>query len=180
MLRLEPQSGKVYGYSSENLLTSASGGVTMAYDPAMRLYQVAGAATTRFAYDDTDAIAEYDSSNNLQRRFVFDPTTGDPVLWYEGTGVAATDRRYFGLDERGSVISVSNSSGAKVYINAYDEYGRPQSTNGGRYQYTGQKWIPEARLRLQGPRLSPPPRHLRADRPGWLRGRSESLCLRTE
>ena len=33
-LTAEPQSGKTYGYSSENLLTSASGGVTLGYDPA--------------------------------------------------------------------------------------------------------------------------------------------------
>ena len=85
-LTSEPQSGKTYGYSSENLLTSASGGVTLGYDPAMRLYQTAGAATTRFLYDGVDAIAEYNGSNALQRRFVFDPTTGQPVLWYEGTG----------------------------------------------------------------------------------------------
>ena len=44
----KPQSGKTYGYSSENLLTSSTGGTsaTLGYDPALRLYQVAGAATT--------------------------------------------------------------------------------------------------------------------------------------
>jgi RHS repeat-associated protein len=145
-LTSEPQSGKTYGYSSENLLTSASGGVTMAYDPATRLYQVAGGATTRFAYDGADVIAEYDGTNTLLRRFVFDPTNSQPILWYEGAGVAAANRRYLGHDEHGSVISISDSSGAKIYINAYDEYGRPQSTNGGRFQYTGQKWIAEAGL----------------------------------
>ncbi|HEX6377209.1 MAG TPA: hypothetical protein VFZ91_15965, partial [Allosphingosinicella sp.] len=31
-----------YGYSSENLLTSASGGITLAWDPMLRLYQTAG------------------------------------------------------------------------------------------------------------------------------------------
>jgi RHS repeat-associated protein len=140
----EPQSGKTYGYSSENLLTSTLGGVTLAYDPAMRLYQTAGAATTRFAYDGSDAIAEYDGANTLQRRFVFDPTTDQPAIWFEGTGVASTNRRYLSRDERGSVISVSGSTGASLGINTYDEYGKPGSANIGRYQYTGQKWIPEA------------------------------------
>jgi len=145
-LTSEPQSGKTYRYSSENLLTSASGGVTLAYDPAMRLYQTVGAATTRFLYDALDAIGEYNGSNALQRRFVFDPTTGQPVIWYEGTGVASTDRRYLSQDERGSVISVSSSTGASLGINTYDEYGKPGASNIGRYQYTGQKWIGELNL----------------------------------
>jgi RHS repeat-associated protein len=92
------------------------------------------------------AIAEYDGGGALQRRFVFDPTTGQPVLWYEGTGTASTDRRYLSQDERGSVISVSDSTGASLGINTYDEYGVPGASNLGRYQYTGQKWIGEAGL----------------------------------
>ncbi|MES2136182.1 MAG: RHS repeat-associated core domain-containing protein, partial [Pseudomonadota bacterium] len=145
-LTSEPQSAKTYGYSSENLLTSASGGVTLGYDPLVRLYQTVGAATTRFLYDGLDAIAEYNGSNALQRRFVFDPTTGQPVVQYEGAGVAATNRRYLSQDERGSVISVSSSSGASLGINSYDEYGKPGAGNLGRFQYTGQKWIGEAGL----------------------------------
>lgn len=140
-------SGKTYGYSSENLLTSASGGVTLAYDPAMRLSSVAsGAATTGFAYDGPDAIAEYDAAGALQRRYVFDPTTGQPVIWYEGGGVLPANRRYLSQDERGSVISVSDSNGASLGINTYDEYGRPGATNLGLYQYTGQKWLGTAGL----------------------------------
>jgi len=143
----EPQSGKTYGYSSENLLTSATGSVTLSYDPALRLYQtVSGATTTRFLYEDTDAIAEYNGSNALQRRFVFDPTTSQPVIWYEGTGTLLTNRRYLSTDERGSVISVSGTTGTSLGINTYDEYGKPGSANLGRYQYTGQKWIGEANL----------------------------------
>jgi RHS repeat-associated protein len=145
-LTTEPQSGKTYGYSSENLLTSASGGVTLSYDPALRLSQTVGAATTKFLYDGADAIAEYNGTGALQRRFIFDPTTGQPVLWYEGTGTAATNRRYLGQDERGSVISVSDSTSASLGLNTYDEYGKPGAANLGRYQYTGQKWIGEANI----------------------------------
>ncbi|MGH6783138.1 MAG: RHS repeat-associated core domain-containing protein, partial [Sphingomicrobium sp.] len=146
-LTSEPQSGKTYSYSSENLLKTATGGVTLGYDPALRLYEtVSGATTTRFLYDGVDAIAEYNGSNALQRRFVFDPTTGQPGLWYEGTGTAATNRRFLSADERGSVISVSGSTGASLGLNTYDEYGKPGSANLGRYQYTGQKWIGEAGL----------------------------------
>jgi RHS repeat-associated protein len=133
--------GATYAYSSENLLTSATGGITLAYDPAMRLYQIAGGTpgTTRFAYDGSDLVAEYDGTNVLQRRYVHGPGTDEPLVWYEGSGT--TDRRFLHSDERGSVVSVGSSAGTSV--NTYDEYGIPRSTNTGRFQYTGQTWLPE-------------------------------------
>ena len=138
-LTAEPQSGKTYGYSSENLLTSASGGVTLGYDPATRLYQVAGAATTRFAYDGVNAIADYDGSNALQHRYVFAPGIDQPVVQYDASG----NRAFLGADERGSIVSLTDSSGTLIGLNRYDEYGKPQSTNIGRFQYTGQMWLSE-------------------------------------
>jgi hypothetical protein len=80
-------------YSSENLLKSSGGTcasptTSLAYDPALRLYQVTGASTTRFAYDGANMLAEYNGSNALQRRFVFDDEM-QPIIWYEGTGTTA-------------------------------------------------------------------------------------------
>jgi RHS repeat-associated protein len=40
-------------------------------------------------------------------------------------------------------VAVSDSSGALIGVNRYDEYGIPGSTNIGRFQYTGQAWLPE-------------------------------------
>ena len=132
-----------YAYSSENLLTSASGGIALAYDPMLRLYQTAGGTpgTTRFAYDGQDLIAEYNGSNAMLRRYVHGPADDEPLVWYEGSGT--TDRRFLHSDERGSVIATSNSSGTTLSTNAYDEYGLPKSTNTGRFQFTGQTWLPE-------------------------------------
>ena len=48
-LTLDPSTSRTYGYSSENLLTSASGGVSFAYDPLLRLYSTSSGY--RFAYD---------------------------------------------------------------------------------------------------------------------------------
>ena len=53
-----------------------------------------------------------------------------PLVWYEGTGT--TDRRFLSSDERGSVISVTDSSGTMLGINKYDEYGMPQAGNSAR------------------------------------------------
>ena len=140
-LTSDPVSGKTYGYSSENLLTSASGSVTLAYDPALRLYQVAGGSTTRFAYDGANAIAEYDGSNALQRRFVFGPGVDAPIVQYEGSGTS--NRKFLSSDERGSIIAATDSSGTLLSVNSYDEYGKPAAGNSGRFQYTGQMWLGE-------------------------------------
>jgi RHS repeat-associated protein len=135
--------GTTYGYSSENLLTSASGGVALTYDPVLRLYQLSGGSpgTQRFAYDGQNLIAEYDGSNAMLRRYVHGSGTDEPLVWYEGSGT--TDRRFLDADERGSIVAVTNSSGSALSINAYDEYGKPGSSNAGRFQYTGQAWLPE-------------------------------------
>jgi RHS repeat-associated protein len=62
-------------------------------------------------------------------------------VWYEGSGT--TDRRWLIPDERGSIVAVTNASGTVTAVNSYDEYGIPASTNVGRFQYTGQAWLPE-------------------------------------
>ncbi|HEY1606692.1 MAG TPA: RHS repeat-associated core domain-containing protein [Allosphingosinicella sp.] len=135
--------GTTYSYSSENLLTSSTGGASLTYDPEKRLYQVSGgvAGTQRFAYDGTSLIAEYDGSNALLRRYVFGPRADEPIVWYEGSGT--TDRRFLHQDERGTVVAVSNSSGAELNVNTYDEYGKPATSDSGRFLYTGQAYLPE-------------------------------------
>ncbi|WP_312313315.1 RHS repeat-associated core domain-containing protein, partial [Sphingobium yanoikuyae] len=159
---LVSSQGKSYSYSSENYMLSAPG-LAMSYDPLGRLYQSAGTATARRAYDGMSLVVEYNGSNVMQRRYVPGPSMDEPVLWYEGSGT--TDRRWYHSDERGSVISLSDGTGAVVAINRYDEWGNPQSSNVGAFQYTGQIWLSEAGLyyykaRMYDPRLG---RFMQAD-----------------
>ena len=119
---------KTFGYTSENLLTAGTGSVSLAYDPMLRLYQTVGTTTVRLAYDGSDLIAEYNSSNALQRRYVHGPGTDEPLVWYEGSGT--TDRRFFHADERGSSVAASGSSGNVSGLNRYGEYGMPQGPSG--------------------------------------------------
>ncbi|MED5547716.1 MAG: RHS repeat-associated core domain-containing protein [Pseudomonadota bacterium] len=49
-------------------------------------------------------------------------------------------------DERGSIVAVTDWSGAAIQINSYDEYGAPAPGNAGRFGYTGQVWLPETGL----------------------------------
>jgi hypothetical protein len=89
---------------------------------------VGAGAATRFLYDGTDMIAEYNGSNALQRRYVHGPGSDEPIMWYEGS--VLTNKRYLMADERGSVVNVTDSAGAVTAINSYDEYGIPKSTTG--------------------------------------------------
>ncbi len=140
---LAEAGGATCTYSSENLLTSATGGIALAYDPLNRLYQTSGgtAGVTKLAYDGADLIAEYNSSNGVLRRYVHGPGSDEPLVWYEGSGV--TDRRWLHADERGSIIAVTGANAGIVGHNSYDEYGIPSASNIGRFQYTGQTWIAE-------------------------------------
>ena len=154
---LTNQGAGAYGYTVENRLVSAPSSAALTYDSLGRLYQSSGSAgVTRFQYDGNHMVAEYNASNQMQRRYVYGPAADEVVAWYEGSGTG--DRRWLHRDERGSVVAVSNASGSSIAINAYDEYGIPGASNLGRFQYTGQMWIPELgmyyyKARIYTPRL---------------------------
>ena len=96
-------------------------------------------------YDGSEMTAEHDYAGPLLRRYVYGAGVDEPLVWYEGAGVA--DRRFLHADERGSVVAVTDSAGAALAILTYDEYGIPGPgnvlANGQvpRFQYTGQTWI---------------------------------------
>lgn len=141
---LSNDGASTYSYDMANRLATSSSGATLTYDPLGRLGRIATSTATQFVYSGTDMIGELDASNGFLRRYVPGPGTDEPLLWYEGAGL--TDRRFLLADERGSIVAVTNGSGAATAINTYDEYGVPGVSNQGRYQYTGQTWIPEVGL----------------------------------
>jgi RHS repeat-associated protein len=151
---------QTFVYDVENRLVwrGTGSGTTwaeMRYDPLGRLYEIYGSASlpgggtgyTRFLYDGSDLVAEYNGAGTMQRRHVHGTGAGDdPMLWFEGTGVADSARRYLYADERGSIVAVTDQNGYATAINSYDEYGIPDSTDissRGRFRYTGQAWLPE-------------------------------------
>jgi RHS repeat-associated protein len=141
-----------YSYDVENRLTGASGGLTatLSYDPNGRLYQTSGAGgTTRLLYDGDALVAEY-SGSTLLRRYVHGPGIDEPLVWYEGSGVGSTNRRFLHADNEGSIIAVSDSGGNLLRTDTYDEYGIAGAANSSlanqRFAYTGQILIPELGL----------------------------------
>jgi RHS repeat-associated protein len=142
---------RVYTYTSENQLatytadsqSATTPDASLAYDPLGRLFNINAerGINTTLAYDGADVITEINQENGaLLRRYVFGPGTDEPLIWYEGAGL--TDRRWLHADERGSVVAITNDAGNALTINTYDEFGIPGAGNVGRFQYTGQKWLP--------------------------------------
>ena len=167
-LTSDPTSGRTFTYSSENLLTAASGGVTLLHDPLGRMMEIATPASTRFVYDGSEIAAEVDNpAGAILHRYVRGDGADEPLVDYVGSGTAT--RRWLHADERGSIIALSDAGGIVVTLNRYDEYGKPQSTNTGRFQYTGQAWLPEIgaydyKARIYAPHLG---RFLQTDPIGY-------------
>jgi RHS repeat-associated protein len=109
---------------------------------------------TNFRYDGSEMVAEYNTANALVRRYVYGPGSDEPLVWYEGAGT--TDRRWLHADERGSVIAITDGAGSVLNKLSYDEYGIPAATNMGRFQYTGQAWVPELGLYYYKARMYSP------------------------
>jgi RHS repeat-associated protein len=151
---LTSDGSTTYGYDIENRLVSASstsGGhnATLAYDPLGRLYEIASSTwTTKFIYDGDALVEETDANGAIQRRYVHGVDAGDdPIAWYEGAAFADSNESLLRPDHEGSIVVVADHATSSIYrINTYDEYGVPSTANLGRFQYTGQMWLPELEL----------------------------------
>ncbi|QLC24483.1 RHS repeat-associated core domain-containing protein [Parasphingopyxis algicola] len=109
-----------------------------------------GAQDRRYLWDGDRIVARFSglSGSTIAERYVFTPgSLGAPVTIYEGGGMATADRRYVLVDERGSVIALTDGgTGAQLAANSYGPFGAPGTGNAGAFQYTGQLWLPEAGL----------------------------------
>jgi RHS repeat-associated protein len=150
--------GTAYGYTSENRLTTAQPngpGVTLLYDPGGRLFQLTRALdVTRFDTLGPRIVGELTDANATLRRYVPGAGEDETLAWYEGSGLA--DRRWLLADAQGSTVAITDGTGTVTTINSYDEYGVPAATNIGRFQYTGQAWLPELGLHYYKARIYNP------------------------
>jgi RHS repeat-associated protein len=67
------------------------------------------------------------------------------------------------------VIAVTDDAGTPLYINGYDAWGIPNAGNGGRFEYTGQAWLPDLGLYYYKARIYSPTlgRFLQTDPVGY-------------
>jgi RHS repeat-associated protein len=160
---------RAQGTGNSNCLSLSYTGQAKAllrYDPLGRLYAatnyIGGVSqgARRFLHDGDALVAEFNSAGTLLARHVHGPAAGadDPLVSYESASVAISAARFLQSDARGSIVYSSTSSDGSRIINTYDEYGQPGTANAGRFQYTGQAWLPELgmyyyKARIYAPRL---------------------------
>lgn len=96
-------------------------------------------------------VAEYGHAGTIRRRFIHGPNADadDPYVQFEGPQMGCNGTRFLYADPRGSIVALADCWGNNQAINAYDEFGIPDTATGndiatkGRFRYTGQAWIPE-------------------------------------
>jgi RHS repeat-associated protein len=133
-----------YTYDVENRLIGVSSGRTarLIYDPLGRLFEAGGpGGTTRFLHDGDELVAEYGTNGDLFRRYIHGSGSDEPLIWYEGSSFVSPLTLH--SNHQGSVVAIAGIDGRFRAVNSYDAYGIPAATNIGRFQYTGQVWIPE-------------------------------------
>ncbi|MGI8943053.1 MAG: RHS repeat-associated core domain-containing protein, partial [Qipengyuania sp.] len=104
-----------------------------------------GQGPTRFLYDGDALVAEFNGAGTVLRRHIHGPSAGvdDPLIEYASPWVMLGYARFIYGDARGSIVYRADSANTSAAMNTYDEYGVPGSSNTGRFQYTGQSWLPE-------------------------------------
>ena len=137
---LTNSGSSTYSYNSKNYLTTNAAGQLFYHGPLGLLGQQAN----RLGLDWVGNQLATEDGSGEYRRYVYGAQGGAPLVWYEGHGTG--DKRWLHTDERGSVIAVTDAGGNAMAINTYDEHGVPGAGNLGRFQYTGQQWIPELGL----------------------------------
>lgn len=163
---LATSGSTTYGYTSENQLKNSSSGISFFYDPAGRLTEYDTSVPTRFMYDGGQIAAEVSNiTGAVTKRYVFGPGSDEPLVEYDSSGV----KTYLVADERGSIVTRTDTAGATIARNSYDEYGIPDSANVGRFQYTGQAWLSELGMAYYKARMYSPTlgRFLQADPSGY-------------
>jgi len=142
-----------YTYDAENQLLTADTS-SYEYDPlGRRISKTVNSTTTKYLYDDVHILCEYDSGDQLLRKYVYGPGIDRPVRM-----ISDSQTYYYHLDGLGSVVSLTDSSGNPVEGYTYDTYGEPiifdpatgtpRSTSSidNPYMYTGRRYDEESEL----------------------------------
>jgi RHS repeat-associated protein len=150
-----------YSYDIENRLTGVTGGRTanLTYDPLGRLASVdqgTSATRSRFLYDGDALAIEYDDSGTIKKRFMFGPGVDEPILEDAGGALNCSGTKFLHTDRQGSIVAQADCNGNRTAVDTYDEYGIPGSANVGRFQYTGQMWMPETGMYYYKARMYSP------------------------
>ena len=154
--------------------TSDWSSISYTYDAAgRRIAKDVDGVITRYVYDGVHVIAEYDTDDNLLRRYIYGPGTDNPVCMIE----AAEDdaKYYYHRDGLGNVVALSDESGDTVQTYEYTVYGQVAASDPNHpnpYMFTGRRFDAETglyyyRARIYNPYIG---RFLQTDPIGYSDG----------
>jgi len=146
---LSDASGKTYTWDFENRLTQAvvpgTGTTSFRYDPFGRRIQKSGPlGTTNYLYDGANSIEDVDQSGNVLARYTRATNIDEPLSEFRSGATS-----YYEQDGLGSVVSLTNSSGAVAQTYTYDSYGKITAFTGtitNPFQYTAREFDPETNI----------------------------------
>ena len=153
-----------YVHDAVNRLITATVGSTTwtyAYGPLdRRMSKADGTNTIQYLYDNDRAVAEYNGTGTLLRKYIYGPGLDEPIMMIV-PGDPNETVYYYHADSQGTIIGLTNNSGAWVEKYAYTLYGKPAaaSTVGNPYMYTGRRLDAETGLYYYRARYYDP--HLR-------------------
>ena len=147
--KTEGENGTTYTYDDENRLirVETTGGqvIMYAYDPfGRRIEKNVNGTVTRYLYDREDILLEYDATGNVTARYLHGPGIDQPLA-VEKNG----QMYYYHADGLGSIIALTDGTGAVVQTYRYDAFGNILSGTpivAQPYAYTAREHDPETGL----------------------------------
>lgn len=136
-----------FEYDAENHLVSAGDGTTSAsyvYDPMHRQIQKNVDGTkTRFVYAGWQRLADYDgTSGSLINRFIYGAGLDEPLITVASGGTLT----YMHADRLGSIVALTDDTGAVINRYAYSPFGECDDMSGTTFGFTGQRFDAETGL----------------------------------
>jgi RHS repeat-associated protein len=118
-----------------------------------RIQKDVDGVVTRYVYDREDILLEYDGADVLLARYTHGPGIDDPVILerdLDDSGTfEATERFTYHADGLGSIVALTDSTGAVARAYVYDAYGRivdETDALANRFTYTGREFDAESGL----------------------------------
>jgi RHS repeat-associated protein len=148
--KTEKATGTVttYGYDYENKLASVTSPGLSAqyqYDPfGRRIQKTVNGVTTKYAYDGSDIVTQYDGAGNPIAGYVFSLAIDDPLSVTQAGGTY-----FYHKDSLGSITDLTDSTGNAVQSYDYGSFGNIVGTSGTLTQpftFTGREFDAETGL----------------------------------
>jgi RHS repeat-associated protein len=165
---LESRTGKVtgactggvttYAYDAQNQLIqidfALGGSASYAYDAlGRRIRKDVDGIVTAYVYDGPDILLEFDGAGALQARYGHGARVDQPLTMardLDGSGsFEAGERFFYHADQQGSIVLLSDETGATANRYAYDAYGRVADSFesvDNPYLFTAREYDPESGL----------------------------------